>query len=701
MDSSEVSGDEVDALFESEPERTKPVVVRRAKKKKRKRNEGKIFDVEVIKATVGVTPQGVDPPIRRVAAYCRVSTDQEAQSTSYELQCEYYTQHIAAKDNWILAGIYADEGLSGTQMKKRDQLLRLLDDCRGGKVDMILTKSISRLSRNVVDCLTIIRELKGLSPPVEVYFEKENLSSLDDKTDMVLSMMASIAQEESRSISANISWAIRKRMENGTQKIPTACLLGYASDEDGNLVIVEEEAEIVKYIYKSFIRGDHPNIIAERLNNKGKTTVLGNLWSGYSIRNILRNEKYCGDVLMQKTFTVDYITHKTKKNEGERDQYYIADHHDAIVTREVWNKAQKILDKMYYKNWKRGAQQRLIPLEKGLLKGFISICAKWKDISVTRLQQATEKVLGNEGGQLVELVDDDKYEESEDLAMSEVLSGFEVIDIEVGRSDSVMTVSGNMVKFNKATATELMHAEFVRMLIDAVNKQVAVQACSEKTRNAIPFSKGKGKQTYAITVKVPAIVIAVRKLLPDLGEDGSLTFRGKLFAEDKAIIYDLTTGKPVKRRGRRKAVEKPDEQETETEYMESEPLESEVDDYDPEEPGVDVSETDQSYEDVSEELEADAADSYEDADDDPEDDTEESGANYVSSVFDDDTDWLDERPAPRRRGRPPKSESASQVSGSTTPRRRGRPPKSETTTTHVGTPAPKRRGRPPKNRDLV
>ena len=266
MDTNEVSEDEVDELFESEPKRTKPVVVRRAKKKKRVKPISKVFDVEVIKATVGVTPEGLDPPIRRVAAYCRVSTDQEAQSTSYELQCEYYTQHIAAKDGWILAGIYADEGLSGTQMKKRDQLLKLLDDCRAGKVDMILTKSISRLSRNVVDCLTIIREMKTLSPPVEVYFEKENLSSLDDKTDMVLSMMASIAQEESRSISANISWAIRKRMENGTQKIPTACLLGYASDEEGNLVIVEEEAEIVKYIYKSFIRGDHPNIIAERLN---------------------------------------------------------------------------------------------------------------------------------------------------------------------------------------------------------------------------------------------------------------------------------------------------------------------------------------------------------------------------------------------------------------------------------------------------
>ena len=554
MNSEELPQEEVDALFESDPQRTKPVIVRRAKKKSRKKQETRSFEVEVIKATVGVTPEGVDAPIRRVAAYCRVSTDQEAQSTSYELQCQYYTEYIGAKEGWVLAGIYADEGISGTQMKHREKLLKLVEDCKAGKVDMILTKSISRLSRNVVDCLTMIRELKALTPPVEVYFEKERLSSLDDKTDMVLSLMASIAQEESRSISANISWAIRKRMENGTQKIPTACLLGYASDEDGNLVIVEEEAETVKYIYKCFIKGDHPNTIAARLNKKGSTTVMGNDWTGYSVRNILRNEKYCGDVLMQKTFTVDYLTHKTKKNEGERDQFYIADHHDAIVSREVWDKAQKILDKMNYKSWKQDAQQRLIPLEKGNLKGFISISPTWKDVSVTRLRQATVKVLNNEGGQLVELVED-RTNESEDFIMSDALKGFEVIDIEIGRSDSVMTVMGNMLKFNKATATELMHPTYVRMLIDAENKQAAIQACTEKTRNAVIFSKGEGKQVYAITVKVPAIVVAIRKLIPDLEENASLTFRGKLLAEDKAIVYDLTTGEPIKRRAKRKTAQ--------------------------------------------------------------------------------------------------------------------------------------------------
>ena len=547
--SGDMPQDELDSLLEEDPLRSKPVIVRRERKVPHKRTETKVFDVEVIKATVGITQEGVDAPYKRVAAYCRVSTDQEAQSTSYELQCKYYTEYIGAKEGWILAGIYADEGISGTQMKHRDQLLTLVSACKNGEVDMILTKSISRLSRNVVDCLTMIRELKALSPPVEVYFEKERLSSLDDKTEMVLSLMASIAQEESRSISANISWAIRKRMENGTQKIPTACLLGYASDEDGNLVIVEEEAEIVKYIYKSFLKGDHLNTIASRLNKKGFTTVMGNEWTGYSVRNILRNEKYCGDVLMQKTFTVDYLTHKTKKNEGERDQFYIADHHDAIVTRAVWDKAQEILDKMNYKNRKQGAQQRLIPMAKGVLKGFISISSLWKDVSVPRLISATEKVLNNEGGQMVELVKEE--EEREEEIMSDVLKGFEVVDIEVGRSDSVMTVMGNMIKFNKATATELMYPEHVRVLIDAANKKAAVQVCTDKARNAVPFSKGKGKQVYAITIKMPAIVVAICKLIPGIGENETLVFNGKLYADDRVIIYDLSEGKPAKSRKRK------------------------------------------------------------------------------------------------------------------------------------------------------
>lgn len=529
-----------------------PVVLQSSRKKKsRSRSIVREFDVEVIPATVGTVPKGVDPPLKRVAAYCRVSTDQEAQSSSYELQVKYYTEFIAAKDGWILAGIYADEGISGTQTKHREQFLKMVEDCKDGKIDLIMTKSISRFSRNVVDCLTNIRLLKELTPPVEVYFEKERLSSLDEKTEMVLSLMASIAQEESRSISANISWAIRNRMKDGTQKIPTSCLFGYDTDEKGNLVIIPEEAEIVKFIYRSFVSGIHPDVIAQKLNKAGSTTVRGNRWTGTSVKNILQNEKYCGDVLMQKTYTVDYLTHKTKKNEGERDQYFIPDHHDAIVSHEMWDRTKELLKKMSYKNWKRREQQRLIPVASGILRGFVSVSIQWKEISVVRLANATEKLL-SQGADQKGIQKKKCVEDKEEMMMSELLKDFEVIDIEVGKSDSVMTVSGNMLKFNKPTATELMYPEFVRLLIDVSTKRVAIQTCTGKTRNAVTFSKPADKQMYAVTLKIPAIVIAVRKLLPELGENDSLTFRGKLFAEDKVIIYDLANGEPVKRRARRK-----------------------------------------------------------------------------------------------------------------------------------------------------
>ena len=240
---------------EIQPEPQKPTVQVRKARKKKSSNARKEYTVQVIPATKGVTPAGEPDPIKRVAAYCRVSTDQEAQSSSYELQVQHYTEYIGAHENWVLVGIYADEGITGTQLKHRDQFLKMIADCEAGKIDMIITKSISRFARNTVDCLTIIRNLKALKNPVEIYFERERLYSLDEKTDMVLSLMASIAQEESRSISANIRWAIKNRMKNGTQKIPTYGLLGYDKDEEGNMIIVAKEAEIVKTIYHSFVQG--------------------------------------------------------------------------------------------------------------------------------------------------------------------------------------------------------------------------------------------------------------------------------------------------------------------------------------------------------------------------------------------------------------------------------------------------------------
>ena len=556
----EKESDNDESQLKNEPTPQNPVVVvRKPKKKKKSLAFRKEFEVQVIPATKGVTPPGEDAPVKRVAAYCRVSTDEEAQSTSFDLQVKHYTEYIGAQENWVLAGIYADEGISGTQVKHREQFQKMIEDCEAGQIDMIITKSISRFARNTVDCLTTIRKLKGLKNPVEIYFEKERLSSLDEKTDMILNLMASIAQEESRSISANIRWAIKNRMKNGTQKIPTSGLLGYDTDEDGNMVIVAQEAEIVRTIYKSFVQGVHPGLIAVRLNALNLKTVYGNEWSSSSVRKILRNEKYCGDVLMQKTITVDYLSHTSKINEGEAEQYYIADHHDPIVSREIWDRAQELLDKQSWQKWKRREQQRLMPVRSGLLKGFVSISSEWKAVSITRLVSASNKVLKDEATTDDKQSNAEEYndEESEENEMAEnsVLEGFEVVELEQSKGDSVLTLTSTNLKFNKATAVELGYPAFVRMLVNAATKQVAIQPCSEKTKNAVPFSKDESKQTYAVVVKVPALLTAVRKLADSNEGDGAISFNGVLYPNERAVIFDLAKGSVPKKRHRRTKAE--------------------------------------------------------------------------------------------------------------------------------------------------
>lgn len=385
---------------------------RKPRKKKKRGTSTKTFQVEVIPATK-LIPKETEKKKIRVAAYCRVSTDEEEQESSFELQVEHFKKYISAHEDWELAGIYADKGISGTQVKHREQFMQMIKDCNNKKIDKIITKSISRFARNAYECMKYINELKKLKPPVGVTFEKENIDSLDEKSEVFLNMLASFAQEESRSISANLRWAIRNRMKEGTQKIPTGCLYGYDTNDDGEMVIVETEAEIVKTIYRKFVKGEHPGDKADYLNNIGTTTVMGNPWRTESVKGILRNEKYCGDVIMQKTVTIDYLSHRTKKNEGEMDQYYIRDHHEAIIQREIWEIAQEMLEMLPGKRRKKKRKkQRLTPVTKGLLKGFVPIRPEWRTVSHLRLWTATCRALGEEFD-LISIIDADASESEE------------------------------------------------------------------------------------------------------------------------------------------------------------------------------------------------------------------------------------------------------------------------------------------------
>lgn len=275
---------------------------------------------------------------KRVAAYTRVSTEQDEQLNSLAVQQRYFEELINKNPEWINVGIYYDEGISGTSLKKRDGFNKLISDALEGKVDLILVKSISRFSRNTVDALQTIRALK--SKGVTVFFEKENIDSMDMKSEFILTVMSSLAQEESQSLSENIKWGKRKICREGKVYVPYSQFLGYKQGGKYELVIDKEQAKIVKLIYRLYLEGDTPTKIAKALNESSIPSPKGKKWTKNVIVSILSNEKYCGDAILQKSFVVDFISHTAKKNEGELPQYYVRNDHPAIIKRATWDETQ-------------------------------------------------------------------------------------------------------------------------------------------------------------------------------------------------------------------------------------------------------------------------------------------------------------------------------------------------------------------------
>ena len=283
-----------------------------------------------------------EKPKLRVAAYCRVSTDSDEQATSYEAQIEHYTTYINGHPDWELAGIFADDGISGTNTKKREEFNRMIDECMAGSIDMVITKSISRFARNTLDCLKYIRQLKEKNIPV--FFEKENINTMDSKGEVLLTIMASLAQQESQSLSQNVKMGLQYRYQQGEIQVNCKWFLGYTKDENKRLVIVPEEAEIVKRIYREYLEGASMLKIARGLEAGGIKNGAGKAkWHTSNINSILRNEKYIGDALLQKTYTVDFLSKKRVKNNGLMPQYYVENSHEAIIPREIFMQVQEEL----------------------------------------------------------------------------------------------------------------------------------------------------------------------------------------------------------------------------------------------------------------------------------------------------------------------------------------------------------------------
>ena len=298
----------------------------------------KVHKIESTASLFSVAPNTPQQK-RRVAAYARVSTDSDEQLSSYEAQVDFYTRHIKSNPEWEFVAVYTDEGVTGTNTKKREGFNRMVEDALAGKIDLILTKSISRFARNTVDTLTTIRSLKEKG--IEVYFEKENIYTLDAKGEVMLTIMSSLAQEESRSISENVIWGKRRSMEEGKVSLAYSRFLGYEKGPDGILQIVEEEAKIIRKIYSLFLEGRTVRSIADQLTSEGIRTPAGKTqWSVSTIMSILQNEKYKGDALLQKTYTVDFLSKTVKKNNGEITQYYIQNSHPAIIDPDTFELVQ-------------------------------------------------------------------------------------------------------------------------------------------------------------------------------------------------------------------------------------------------------------------------------------------------------------------------------------------------------------------------
>ena len=470
---------------------------------------------------------------QRVAVYARVSTDDPRQTSSYELQKNHYHDVISKSPNWKLVQIYADEGISGTSLQHRDQFKLMIEDCKQEKIDLIVTKSVSRFARNVVDCIGYVRELLSLPHPVGVFFETERLNTFDPKSEMVLSFMATLAQEESHTKSEIMNASIEMRFRRGIFLTPI--LLGYDHDEDGNLVINEEEAKIVKLIFMMYLNGCTCQEIADTLTELGCVTKKGNtVWSPGSILQILQNERHCGDVLAHKTYTPNYLNHKSKKNMQNRPQYRKRNHHEAIISRDDFIAVQRLISNAKYGN--KGLLPELKVIPEGVLKGFVSINPRWAGFKEDDYINASASVYNG------------TEQPSASSAPVEVQSGdFDLRGYEIARSqffDSTdritVTFSQGDIRFS-CPAVRRLESTLVELLMHPQKQILAVRTAGKECRNAMQWSKKKSGISFPRGISGTAFLPTLYSLLgwkDDCRYRITGIKRGK--GNDAILLFNLT-----------------------------------------------------------------------------------------------------------------------------------------------------------------
>ncbi len=423
---------------------------------------------------------------QRVAIYVRVSTDDVRQTTSYELQKKYYEDFVTRHPNWTLVKIYADEGISGTSLAHRDQFNQMIADCKAGKIDMIITKSVSRFARNVMICIGMVRDLAELKPPVGVFFESECIFSLNDDSQMALSFQATMAEEESHTRSRSMETSLRMRLDNGIPLTPK--LLGYTHDSEGNLIINSEEAPTVKLAFFMYLYGYSTQQIADAFIALERRSYLGNIkWTSSSIVQILRNERHCGEVLTRKTYTENFRNHRTLKNRGEKPQSRYSNHHEAIVSRDDFIAVQRMLDNAKYGNKSILPQLRVI--DSGIFKGYAVINPRWAGFKEAEYFQAAKSVYVSDG-------ESEPQPKPEETIKVEVEPGdFDLRGFEITRAEFFdfssrpsVTFESKRIKFGIDCVRKFGERNYVELLINPIERKFAIRPTDKSNRCGVLFS---------------------------------------------------------------------------------------------------------------------------------------------------------------------------------------------------------------------
>lgn len=475
-----------------------------------------------------------DDEPRRVAVYVRVSTDDPRQTSSYELQKNYYEDMVEKHPGWALVSIYPDEGISGTSLQHRDSFNRMIVDCKAGKIDLIVTKSVSRFARNIVDCISIVRELASLKRPVGVFFETEHIFTLKDNSEMSLSFTATMAQEESHVKSTIMNASLEMRFSHGI--VLTPLLLGYDHDNDGNLVINETEAQTVRLIFFMYLYGYTCQHISDALSKIGCVTKKGNTtWAVGSILQILRNERYCGDILTRKTYTPNYLNHKVKRNMGDKDQHRWKDHHDPIVTRDDYIAVQHLINNAKYGN--KGILPELQVIPAGALRGFVSVNPRWAGFCAEDYIVASDSV-----------AEEKEPEASEPIQVEAQSGDFDLRGFEIARSQFFDTAgklcvnfSMDGVIFSTACIRKFSNAQYIEMLIHPSKHLLAIRACKSTARNALHWAVMSEDGQY--TPRAISGAAFLHTLYDLFGWNGACRYRVRGIRRQKdnetVIVFDM------------------------------------------------------------------------------------------------------------------------------------------------------------------